>query len=89
MKKEKGFREEQHLLAIIDKVKRQDNDVFNHNLTNKFQPLDLIVNQAAKALIQNQYNDWFSKQVAHQLKSGKDQLISRYYLTCQLGLLDC
>ena len=27
---------------------------------------------AAKALIQNQYNDWFSKYVSHQLKSGKD-----------------
>ena len=53
MKKKKGFREEQHLLAIIDTVKRQDNDVFNHNLTNKFQSLDLIVNQEAKALIQN------------------------------------
>ena len=30
------------------------------------------VNKAAKAFIQNQYNDWFSDQVARQLKSGKD-----------------
>ena len=30
-----------------------------HNLTNKFQSLDLTVNKAAKAFIQNQYNDWF------------------------------
>ena len=28
--------------------------------------------KAAKAFIQNQYNDWFSDQVARQLKSGND-----------------
>ena len=43
-----------------------------HNLTNKFQPLDLTVNKASKAFIQNQYNNWFSDQVARQLKSGND-----------------
>ena len=32
----------------------------------------LTVNKAANAIIQNQYNDWFSSQVSHQLKSGKD-----------------
>ena len=34
-----------------------------HNLTNKFQPLDLSVNKAAKSFIQNKYNDWFADQV--------------------------
>ena len=86
VKKEKGFPEEQHSLVIMDTFKGQDNDILKklcsenrceivivpHNLTNKFQPLDLTVNKAAKAFIQNQYNDWFSNQVAHQLKSGKD-----------------
>ena len=42
------------------------------NLTNKFHPLDVTVYKAAKVFIQNQYNDWFSNQVTHQLKSGKD-----------------
>lgn len=42
------------------------------NLTNKFQPLHLTVNKAAKAFIQNQYNDWFSNQVADQLKTCKE-----------------
>ena len=46
--------------------------IVTHNLTNKFQPLDLTVNKAAKAFIQNKCNDWFSNQVAHQLKSSKD-----------------
>ena len=36
------------------------------------QPLDLTVNKAAKAFIQNRYDDWFSDQVAWQLKSGND-----------------
>ena len=43
-----------------------------HNLTNKFQPLDISVNKAAKAFIQTQYNEWFAGEVAKHLKSGKD-----------------
>ena len=42
------------------------------NLTKKFQPLDLSVNKAAKAFIQNRYNDWFSDQVAQHLKRDND-----------------
>ena len=38
-----------------------------HDLTNKFQPLDLTINKAGKVFIQNQYNDWFSDQIARQL----------------------
>lgn len=41
-----------------------------HNLTNKFQPLDISVNKAAKAFIQNLYNEWFSNAVATQLNRG-------------------
>ena len=86
VKEEKGFPNEQHSLVIMDTFKGQDNDILRklssenrceivivpHNLTNKFQPLDLTVNKAAKAFVQNQYNDWFSDQVARQLKSAKD-----------------
>ena len=38
-----------------------------HNLTNKFQPLDLSVNKAAKSFIHNKYNDWFPDQEFTQL----------------------
>ena len=69
--------------------KGQDNDILKtlcskniceivivpHNLTNESQVLDLTVNKAARAFIQNQYNDWFTKQVAHQFKSGKHPAI--------------
>ena len=86
VKEKKGLPQEQHSLVIMDTFKGQDNDILKkfcsknrcevvivpHNLTNKFQPLDLTVNKAAKTFIQNQYNEWFSDQVARQLKSGKD-----------------
>ena len=71
---------------IMDTFKGEDNDIMRelcskskcevvivpHNLTNKFQPLDLRVNRAAKAFIQNCYNEWFANQVAIQLKRGID-----------------
>ena len=43
-----------------------------HNLTNKFQPLDLSVNKAVKSFIQNKYNHQFADQVFTQLQNGKD-----------------
>ena len=39
-----------------------------HNLTNKFQSLNISVNKAAKAFMQNQYNDWFPNEASVQLK---------------------
>ena len=86
VKIENGYPEEQHSLVIMDTFKGQDNDTLKelcsenncevvivpHNLTNKFQPLDISVNKAAKAFIQNLYNEWFSNQVAIQLKHGID-----------------
>ena len=70
----------------MDSFKGQDNDrlrercsenycevvIVPHNLTNKFQPLDISVNKAAKAFIQNMYNEWFSNEVATQLNRGVD-----------------
>ena len=84
VKEEKGLSQEQHSLVIT--FKRQDNDILKEfcfksrceivivpdNLTNKFQPLNLTVNKAAKVFIQNQCNGWFSDQVARQLKSGNN-----------------
>ena len=86
VKQENGYPEEQHSLVIMDTFKGQDNDTLKelfsenycevvivpHNLTNKFHPLDISVNKAAKAFIQNRYNEWFSNQVACQLKKGAD-----------------
>ena len=46
--------------------------IVRDNLTNKFQPLDLSVDKAAKKFIQNKYNDWFADQVFTQLQNGKD-----------------
>ena len=70
----------------MDTFKGQDNDTLKklctenncdvvivpHNLTNKFQPLDLSVNKAAKSFVQNKYNDGFAEQVFTQLQNGKD-----------------
>ena len=70
----------------MDTFKGQDNDtfkelcsqnncevvIFSHNLTHKFQPLGISVNKAAKGFIQNLYHEWFSNQVAIQLKHGID-----------------
>ena len=78
VKKENRCPNEQYSLIVMDTFKAQDNDTLKkvaivpHNLTHKFQPLDISVNKAAKALIQNVYNEWFSNQVAIQLKHGID-----------------
>ena len=66
-KEEKGYPKEQHSLIIMDTFKGQDNDTLKelcsenkyeivivpHNLTNKFQPLHISINKAAKAYIKN------------------------------------
>ena len=81
VKRENGYPEEQYALIIVDTFKGQNNDrlrelysenycevvIVPHNLTNKFQLLDIGVNQAAKTFIQNMYNEWFSNEVATQL----------------------
>ena len=83
-KRSKKYLLEEHALIIVDTFKGQDNDtlkklcaenncdvvILPHSL--KFRPLDLSVNKAAKAFIQNKYNDWFADQVFTQLKNGKD-----------------
>ena len=38
--------------------------ILSHNLTNKSQPLDISVNNAAEVFKKSQYNDWFSNKVS-------------------------
>ena len=41
-----------------------------HNLTNKFQPLDISINQKAKKFISHKFNTWYANRVSQQLKKG-------------------
>ena len=41
-----------------------------YNLTNKFQFLDISVNQAAKKIISNKCNTWYADRVSKQLSNG-------------------
>ena len=66
VKRENGYLEEHYARIIMDTF------IVPHNLTNKFQPLDISVNKAAKAFIQNMYNEWFSNEVVTQLNRGVD-----------------
>ena len=79
VERENGHPEEQYALIIMDTFKGQDNDrlkelcsenycevaIVPHNITKKFQPLDISVNRAAKAFIQNMYNEWFQMKSQH------------------------
>ena len=85
VRKVKGYPDEQMSLIIMDTFKGQGNDevaklcrsnncaliVVPHNLTNKFQPLDITVNKPAKSFIKDKYNMWYPEQVAKQLNEGK------------------
>ena len=82
-KKELGYPEEQHSPIIMDTFKGQNNDgmkrlntkkncelvIVPHNVTNKFQPLDISVNQAVKKFISNKFNNWYADRVSKQLSN--------------------
>ena len=84
-KKELGYPEEQYSLIIMDTFKGQDNEAMKslcnknnyelvivpHNLTNKFQPLDLTINQKAKKYVSSTFNEWYTERVSKQLMNGK------------------
>ena len=69
-KKKLGYPGDQWSLIIMDSFKGQDNEemkrlcaknkcelvIVPHNLTNKFQPLDISINQSAKKFISNKFN---------------------------------
>ena len=77
IKERMGYPKEQMSLVIMDTFKGQDNDelrklcmsnncevvIVPHNLTNKFQPLYLSVNKAAKALISEKYNTRMTNEI--------------------------
>ena len=71
-------------LVIMDTFKGQDNDemrqfcakksleiVIPHNLTNKFQPLEISVNKTGKSFTSDKYNSWLPNEVSKQLRAGK------------------
>ena len=69
----------------MDTFKGQDNEAMKslcnknncelvsvpHNLTNKFQLLDLIINQKAKKYVSSKFNEWYAERVSKQLMNGK------------------
>ena len=85
IKVQKGYTKEQMLLVIMDTFKGQDNNkmrkfytknsceifIIPHNLTSKFQPLDISVNKVIKSFISDNYNSWLVNEVSKQLKAEK------------------
>ena len=69
----------------MDTFKGQDNEAMKslcnknncelvivpHNLTNKFQLLDLSINQKAKKYVSSKFNEWYAERVSKQLMNGK------------------
>ena len=51
------FKGQDNILKKPYSENRYEIVIVPHNLTNEFHPLDVTVNKAAKALIQNQYID--------------------------------
>ena len=86
VKEEKCIPKKQYSLVIIDTFKGHDNYILKelcdknfcvvvivpHNLTNKFQSLDISSSNPAITFISNKYNSWFSKQVSAQLPLGTE-----------------
>ena len=83
-KEELGYPMEQYSFIVMDTFKGQDNAkikalclkndcelvIAPHNLTNKFQPLDISINQKAKKFISHKFNTWYPDRVSEQLKNG-------------------
>ena len=81
--KELGYLEDQRSLIIMDTFKGQDNKemkrlraknncelvIIPHNLTNKFEPLDISINQSAKKFISNKFNAWYADRVSKQMSN--------------------
>ena len=84
IKERMGYPKDQMSLVTMDTFKGQDNDelrklcmcnncevvIAPHNLTNKFQPLDLSVNKAAKTFISEKNNTWMTNEISKQIKRG-------------------
>ena len=78
-----AYPKEQMSLVVMDTFKGKENDdlrercaknnceivVIPHNLTNKFQPLDLSVKKAAKASVSSEmYGIWIANEISKHLK---------------------
>ena len=69
-------------MIVMDTFKGQDNAeikalclkndcelvIVSYNWTNKFQPLDISINQKAKKFISHKFNTWYADRVSEQLK---------------------
>ena len=82
-KEELGYPKELYSLIVMNIFKGQDNAVIKklclekdcelvivHNLTNKFQPLDISINQKAKKFVAHKFNTWYTDRVSEQLRRG-------------------
>ena len=83
-KEELGYPKEQYSLIVMHTFKGQDNAdkkklrlkndrelvIAPHNLTNKFQPLDISVNQKAKTFDSHKFNTWYTDRGSEQLRRG-------------------
>ena len=83
-KEELGYPKEQYSLIVMDTFKGQDNAdikklclkndcelvIVPYNLTNKFQPLDISINQRAKTFVSHKFNTWYVDRVSEQLRKG-------------------
>ena len=75
---------EQYSLIVRDTLKSQDNAeikalclenncqlvIVPHNLTNKFQPLNISISQKAEKFISHKFNTWYADRVNELLKKG-------------------
>ena len=82
-KKGLGYPEDQRSLIIMDTFKGQDNKemkrlcaknncefvIVPHNLTNKFQSLDIRINQSVKKIISNKFSACYADIVSKQLSN--------------------
>ena len=82
--------------AIMDTFKGQDNEevaklcrenncvliIVSHNLTNKFQLLDITFNKPAKSFIKEKYNICYTEQLQEQRNEGKDPADVEVSLIC-------
>ena len=73
---------DEQMSLIMDTFKGQDNNevaklcrknnctliIVPHNLTNKFQPLDITVNEPAKSFIKDKYSMWYTEQKNNSMK---------------------
>ena len=83
-KEDLGYLKEQYSLIVRDTFKGQDNAdikksclkndcelvIVPHNLTNKFQPLDISINQKAKTFVSHKFNTWYADRVSEQYRRG-------------------